>query len=417
MDIDIDVDLDNNNDDKQLNNPLGLQLMDMNQSIRGNIVLLDQNGNHTQSQKNDAINIEHEHDTKHVTFNSTIENNLHQDQQQSDKNWNFSSTGTFHVNSKTHGSKFYIKNGITKIESNKSDTNNNNNHVNNTNHIFTSMDQIKIEETLGSGVSGTVKKAYHIKNEKYLALKYIDFHDKYKRKQFVDEMMLFLKYNHPCIVSFHGACVDNINGTVVLGLEFMNCGSLSSFIKNNMKNQSFTFTQDQCKQLTNNIISSLSYLQFNKICHRDIKPENILVHFDQNSSNQIVFKLADFGLNKCMESTVGFAKTQIGTLLYMSPERMLGEKYNWKSDVWSFGLVLLYCINGAQSPYKCVANQGPLAVHMAIVEQDVPKMPQFDHNNQPYSINFHSFIQACLYKDPQKRWTASDLLMHPFLIS
>ena len=444
--------MDLDEDTGKLNNPLGLGLMELDQSIRGNIVMLDDTANPIMSNNDSVKHVHFEHSSKPLDDDLDQPMTNSNKWQQTSNNWNFTETGTFQISSKTYGSKFYIKNGITAIQSaHHSSASSNKQHTDqiispqnqtnlltasieenkietpqnsargtlNTseNHIFTSMDDIEIEATLGSGISGTVKKAIHLPTKTQLALKYIDFSDKHKRKQFVDEMMLFLKFNHPCIVKFHGCCVDNTNynGNVILGLEFMNYGSLAGFVKHHLQHQSFKFNTAQCKKLSGDITSALAYLEFNKVCHRDIKPENILVNYDEKA-NEITFKLADFGLTKCMESTVGFAKTQIGTLLYMSPERMLGKPYNWKSDVWSFGLVLIYCMNGAQSPYKQISTQGPLAVHMAIVEEDPPQIPQRDGSGQTYSMNLHSFVQACLYKDPQKRWNASDLLMHPFLL-
>ena len=56
-------------------------------------------------------------------------------------------------------------------------------------------------------------------------------------------------------------------------------------------------------------------------------------------------------------------------------------------------------------------------IHIAIVEDETPKLPQFDKNGNEFSMEFKSFIQACLFKDQDRRWKASDLLMHPFLVN
>lgn len=74
--------------------------------------------------------------------------------------------------------------------------------------------------------------------------------------------------------------------------------------------------------------------------HRDIKPENILI----NSKGKI--KLSDFGISKELEQTKALTNTFVGTLSYMSPERIQGHQYGYPSDIWSLGLVILELASG-----------------------------------------------------------------------
>lgn len=77
--------------------------------------------------------------------------------------------------------------------------------------------------------------------------------------------------------------------------------------------------------------------------HRDIKPDNILFN------SQGFVKLTDFGITKQMDEEY-LAATFVGTMPYMSPERMEGEKYGFEADIWSLGIVLYELITGSY-PY------------------------------------------------------------------
>ena len=71
-----------------------------------------------------------------------------------------------------------------------------------------------------------------------------------------------------------------------------------------------------------------------KILHRDLKPSNIFLMKD----NRI--KMGDFGIARVLRNTREKAKTIVGTPYYISPELVESKPYNFKSDIWSLGVVL-----------------------------------------------------------------------------
>lgn len=93
------------------------------------------------------------------------------------------------------------------------------------------------------------------------------------------------------------------------------------------------------------MLCGLSYLHTNNQLHRDVKPANVLI----NSKGQI--KLTDFGITKELDKDKDFAKTSVGTRSYMSPQRIEGSEYDYKSDIWGFGLIMYELATG-NSPYK-----------------------------------------------------------------
>jgi len=126
-----------------------------------------------------------------------------------------------------------------------------------------------LEVVLGSGSSGTVRKMLHKPTNTFVAMKIIglDVTEEVRNKLFL-ELRTHHAVNHPCIVSFYGACYEE--GTVRLFLECMD-GSLADIIKRK------TIPENLLAKITLQILKGLAYLQKElHIVHRDIKPANIL---------------------------------------------------------------------------------------------------------------------------------------------
>lgn len=156
-------------------------------------------------------------------------------------------------------------------------------------------------------------------------------------------------------------------------------------------------------------LGGLTYLYTkHHIMHRDIKPSNILV----NSRGSI--KLCDFGVSGELINSI--ADTFVGTSTYMAPERIQGEKYTVKSDVWSFGLSIMelaigkfpFAASEQLSDGEC-APAGILDLLQQIVHEPAPKLPQSD----AFPSILEDMIQKCLYKDPEQRPTPQELFVCP----
>ena len=82
------------------------------------------------------------------------------------------------------------------------------------------------------------------------------------------------------------------------------------------------------------ICDAITHMHSRRILHRDLKPANVFLTLDGT------VKVGDLGLGRMMSEHTFEAHSKVGTPLYMSPEVLRGDGYDWKSDVWSLGCVL-----------------------------------------------------------------------------
>lgn len=144
----------------------------------------------------------------------------------------------------------------------------------------------------------------------------------------------------PNVIACYGAFAQD--GYVQAILEYMNRGSLLHLLR-----LVKIIPEGMLGIIAHQIVKGLVYLHKTmKVIHRDIKPSNILI----NSKGEV--KIADFGVcSQQLENSLDMKVSWVGTLIYMSPERLLGQEYSFNSDIWSLGLTLMEC---AMGKYPCM---------------------------------------------------------------
>ena len=134
---------------------------------------------------------------------------------------------------------------------------------------------------------------------------------------------------------------------------------------------------------------------------RDLKSDNVLSSFDGD------VKLADFGYAAGLVREKMHRTTAVGTHAWMAAEVINGAPYDGKADVWSLGITLLECADGVP-PYL---DLPPLKAMLAITTSEPPRLARPER----WSKEFNHFIKSCLQRDPAKRPSSEQLLMHPFI--
>ncbi|KAL0717552.1 hypothetical protein Bca4012_066874 [Brassica carinata] len=261
-----------------------------------------------------------------------------------------------------------------------------------------SLSELERVNRIGSGAGGTVYKVIHRPTSRLFALKVIyGTHDDSVRRQISREIEILRSVDHPNLVKCHD--MFDLSGEVHVLLEFMDKGSLEG---------AHVSQEDELAHLSRQILSGLAYLHGRKIVHRDIKPSNLLV----NSAKNV--KIADFGVSRILAQTMDPCKSSVGTVAYMSPERINtdlneGGYDGCAGDIWSLGVSVLEFYLG-RFPFAVSKESEWASLACAISISSPPEAPA------TASEEFRHFISCCLQSDPPKRWSAQQLLQHPFVL-
>lgn len=115
-----------------------------------------------------------------------------------------------------------------------------------------------------------------------------------------------------------------------IAVEWAERGDLKRIIRH-AKQEAEYLDESKVWEYIGQIVSALDHMKAKRIMHRDLKPANIFI------SSEGGLKVGDLGLGRQLSSQTIEAYSRVGTPLYMSPEVLNGEGYDWKSDIWSVG--------------------------------------------------------------------------------
>ncbi|CAK9179315.1 unnamed protein product [Ilex paraguariensis] len=255
--------------------------------------------------------------------------------------------------------------------------------------------------TLGRGCSGTVSIATANKSGEIFAVKSVEL-SLYKFWQ--RETKILSSLSSPQIVGYKGQDITMESNKLMYNLfmEYMPRGSLTDLIHE----RGGRLDESMIGYYISQIVQGLEYLHSSGIVHCDIKGRNILI-------GQSGAKIADLGCAKWVNPVGGTGDHEAagvpigGTPMFMAPEVARGEEQGYPADIWALGCTIIEMATGG-SPWPNVTNPVSVLYRIAFSGES-PEIPEF------LSDQAKDFLNLCLRRDPKERWTAKQLLKHPFI--
>ncbi|XP_031494174.1 serine/threonine-protein kinase BLUS1-like isoform X5 [Nymphaea colorata] len=260
----------------------------------------------------------------------------------------------------------------------------------------------QLMEEIGDGASATVYRAICIPFNEIVAVKCLDL-DRCNSnlEDMRREAQTMSLIDHPNVIKAY--CSFVVDRCLWVVMPFMAQGSCLHIMKVAYPDG---FEEAVICSLLKETLKALDYLHKHGHIHRDVKAGNILL-----DSTGFV-KLGDFGVSACMFDKGDRQRSRntfVGTPCWMAPEVLQsGSGYDFKADIWSFGITALELAHG-HAPFS---KYPPMKV-LLMTLQNAPPGLDYERDKR-FSKSFKEMVAMCLVKDQSKRPTAEKLLKHSF---
>ncbi|CAJ2648780.1 unnamed protein product [Trifolium pratense] len=210
-------------------------------------------------------------------------------------------------------------------------------------NISTATNNFDSTNKIGQGGFGSVYKG-ELPNGLEIAVKRLSRASGQGLEEFMNEVIVISKLQHRNLVRLLGCCIEGEEKMLIY--EYMPNNSLDFYLFDPVKKKLLDWQKRLC--IIEGISRGLLYLHRDsrlRIIHRDLKPSNILLDGELNP------KISDFGMSRIFGGTENEGNTRriVGTFGYMSPEYVMEGLFSEKSDVFSFGVLLLEIISGKKN--------------------------------------------------------------------
>ena len=268
------------------------------------------------------------------------------------------------------------------------------------------LEHYRLEDLIGQGGMGSVYRAVDLNLARPVAVKVMhedlssqpDFQERFQK-----EAQAAARLEHPSIVHIYHYGRDQESQYIVM--ELIPGLSLGTYI-NQLADSKQVIRLDETLLLTTQVAEALGYAHRKGVVHQDIKPDNILVkeldQAERPDEPPLRAVVTDFGLARLKRGDIVLSDGEvIGTLDYMSPEQLLGQPMDGRSDIYSLGVALFQLATG-QLPYQIETLADAVQSHV----HEPPPDPHELYPDIPVSLS--QVILKAMAKQPGDRYQTGD---------
>lgn len=256
------------------------------------------------------------------------------------------------------------------------------------------LGKYKILKLLGCGGMGAVYQAFHTLLDKNVAIKILypalihSGTDSLTR--FILEAKAAARLEHPNIVQVYD--IDKINDVYFIVMQCIEGKTIAQILE---ERESLPVRQTLAIGIQ--VAGALDFAHKNGIVHRDVKPANVMVTDDGT------VKLTDFGTARWtnFKGTVTATGEVLGTPIYNSPEAILGQPVDARTDMYSLGITLFHMLSGSP-PY---VGKNPIAIGMQHLDAPIPSIRQ-QRPEVPEELD--ALIKKLMAKTPDERFASTE---------
>src|SRR5215210_1115031 len=254
----------------------------------------------------------------------------------------------------------------------------------------------RITGVAGRGGMGVVYRAVQLDLDRAVALKLIApqlAEDPAFRDRFVRESRLAAAIDHPNVIPIY--YTGEHDGQLYIAMRYVEGSDLRTLVR-----AAGRLEPARAAHIASQVASALDAAHERGVVHRDVKPANVLLGSGDHAY------LTDFGLTKRIASHSGGATRTggwVGTLGFVAPEQIRGERVDARADVYALGCVLFHMLAGT-APYHRESDEATLWAHL---NDDPPSLSAYAEGTPPA---LEAVVRRALAKDPDDRFpSAGDL--------
>ena len=256
-------------------------------------------------------------------------------------------------------------------------------------------DRYHILKRIGEGGMGRVYLGEHVKMNRQCAIKVMSpalVNDHESAARFAREASNAARIIHPNVAAVFD--YGESEGLVYLVMEYVEGEPLARILA-----REAPLSVDRALDLARQIADGLGAAHELGIVHRDLKPDNILI--SRNKAGKEVAKVVDFGIAKAIQENAGDALTRtglvIGTPEFMSPEQLLGDPIDARSDLYALGCIMHLMLT-ASPPFAAATREQMIKRRLS------EEAPHIQHLDPGLPDSLDRIVNRLLARTPADRY-------------